>query len=189
MANEEKKQGAKDSHEGKWVARGRRFWSAFLFTKDGKPKSSLLIYTFCLSFVFFGIMVALLFLLIDYVTPLVAPLPIILGNLVLSVSASGLTILTGWILHHFLKDKRLVLGAYLWLALYLVAMLVGELAILWGQTAAIVSFLSFYLWFGIIPVLSGLAAFYALYRRDYRPPVAVDDDPVAQTMRRYVNRR
>ena len=39
------------------------FWSAFQMTENGKPKSGLLVYTFCLSFVMLA--VCILFFLQD----------------------------------------------------------------------------------------------------------------------------
>ncbi|MCD8124746.1 MAG: hypothetical protein LUE23_06885 [Lachnospiraceae bacterium] len=45
----------KHERKEKWNKRKNSFWKAFLFTKDGKPKSGFLVYTFCLSLVFLAL--------------------------------------------------------------------------------------------------------------------------------------
>ena len=42
----------KKERKEKWAKREKSFWKAFLFTEDGKPKSGLMVYTFCLSLVY-----------------------------------------------------------------------------------------------------------------------------------------
>lgn len=154
----------------KWKAREKSFFKAFLFTENGKPKSSLLIYTFCLSLLFLAIYGVALFTLIDWLEPLVHSWPPVVGNLLITLLASVIGILIGVILHTLFPDKRLLFGAHVWLALYALAALVTVLIFLRGD-AGLGDFLVFFGWFFLPPVLLGGLVFWALFRRDYEPEV------------------
>ena len=64
--------------------RADRFWEAFLFTENGKPKSSLIIYTFSLSLVFTAVYILCYEVSIRLLTGLLASLPAFFSNLVIS---------------------------------------------------------------------------------------------------------
>ena len=49
--------------------RSKKFWSTFLFTENGKPKSGFLIYTFCLAIAFFAFHYASFYFIIDWLEP------------------------------------------------------------------------------------------------------------------------
>ena len=51
------------------------FWSAFQMTENGKVKSTLLLYSFCLCWVFIAIYVAAFFFLLDPLEALVSGAP------------------------------------------------------------------------------------------------------------------
>lgn len=180
-----------ESWEEKWDRRGRNFWKAFLFTKDGKPKSSLMIYTFSLSLVFVVLLVYGFFFLADLTVPMSKIMPVFLANLLVSLIVSAVGILCGMLLHHFFSDKRLFFGTYLWLTLYLVAYGVISLIDLRG-TGGYVSFLAFYLWFFVIPVLSGTGVSAYLYQRDHVTPLrriqAQEQEMEAKPWKKYTNR-
>lgn len=170
----------------KWEKRERKFWRTFLFTEDGKPKSGLVIYTFFLS-----VGLLLLYLLafdrcIEWLTPAVEPLPVFWGNLLQSLAVSGAVLVLAIVLHLIFKDKRLMFGSYLWLAFYAVAMLVTMLIILWG-TGAWREFLTFFAWFVLIPVATGLLVTGLLYRRDHVPPAAAPTEQ--EPWKKYTQRR
>ena len=61
-----------------------------------------------------------------------------------------------------------MLGTYIWLALLTVASTIAMGLILKDQVA-FGSFVSFFLWFAIVPVVLGLIIYYRLYRRDHHP--------------------
>ena len=151
------------------------FWSAFQMTENGKPKSGLLVYTFCLSFVMLAVYGGAFFVVIDGLYNLTAGLPVFWGNLIQSLTATILGLLVSILLHFVLRDKRLMFGTYLWLALYAVACLVTLLIYLRG-TGAVGALLTFYGWFVAIPLVPGLVVTYYLFRRDYVPPKP-DDEP------------
>lgn len=168
FAREAEKEARKKQRKEKWAKREKSFWKAFLFTKDGKPKSGLLIYTFCLSFLFIGLYILMFSCFIDWLTPALESFSPVLSNLAVSAAVSAVGILAGALLHRFLRDKRLFFGTCLWLTVYLAAVLVTMLLMLRG-TGGIEAFLYFFLWFMVIPVLSGLLVSFLLFRKDYRP--------------------
>ena len=177
------------AREKKWEERGNKFFGAFLFvTRDGRPKSSLMIYTFCLSFVFLLLILGSLFVLIDMTEAVTSHMPAIVGNLLLSLGAGALSIAVGCLLHRLLKDKRLVYGSYLWLLLYLVAILITEYLMLRGEPGAFADFLVFYLWFAVIPVLSGCLVFYRLCKRDYVAPTEPPRTLAQELIKKYSGR-
>ena len=174
----------RQQRQKKWDERARSFWKAFLFTENGKPKSGFLVYTFSLSLVFIALLLIGFNFIVDWLSPLTASWPVALGNLFASLCVSAAVLLIGSVLHHLLGDKRLMLGTYLWLLLYLVAS-VTTMALLLRDWETLRVFLHFVLWFAAIPVGLGLLLFYLLYRRDYRAPVPVQEEPA---WKKYVRR-
>lgn len=154
----------------------KSFWRSFLLTEDGKPKSGLLIYTFCLSFVFLGIYIVAFWMVIEELSDPLASLPPVLGNLIQSVLVGVAASALSGLMHILLPDKRLAFGTHLWLALYVVASVI-TLAILLREAELIGTMLMFALWFAVIPLAMGLTATYLLYRRDYVPPRQVEEKP------------
>lgn len=169
----------------KWAERERKFWKAFLFTEDGKPKSGLMIYTFCLSIGLVFLCLLAFNCSIEWLTPALASLPVFWGNLIQSLAASAAMLLVSVVLHLIFKDKRLMLGSYLWLAFYAVVMLIAMLVILRG-TGAWREFLTFFAWFVLIPVVTGLLVTGLLYRRDYDPPELREE---AEPWKKFTQRR
>lgn len=166
----------KTERKEKWARREKSFWKAFLFTEDGKPKSGLMVYTFCLSIVFVLLYIGAFNLVITWLTPVTAEWPVFAGNLVQSLAAGAVGILAALILHRIFSDKRLMLGTYLWLGAYAVLVCVSMLFML-GDREAFTAFLHFFAWFVAVPVILGLIVAYLLYRRDYVPPKREEDQP------------
>ena len=154
----------------------KSFWRSFLLTEDGKPKSGLLIYIFCLSFVFLGIYIVAFWMVIEELSDPLASLPPVLGNLIQSVLVGVAASALSGLMHILLPDKRLAFGTHLWLALYVVASVI-TLAILLREAELIGTMLMFALWFAVIPLAMGLTVTYLLYRRDYVPPRQVEEKP------------
>ena len=154
----------------------KSFWRSFLLTEDGKPKSGLLIYTFCLSFVFLGIYIVAFWMVIEELSDPLASLPPVLGNLIQSVLVGVAASALSGLMHILLPDKRLAFGTHLWLALYVVASVI-TLAILLREAELIGTMLMFALWFAVIPLAMGLTVTYLLYRRDYVPPRQMEEKP------------
>lgn len=166
----------KTKRKEKWARREKSFWKAFLFTEDGKPKSGLMVYTFCLSIVFVLLYIGAFNLVITWLTPVTAEWPVFAGNLAQSLAAGAVGVLAALILHRIFSDKRLMLGTYLWLGAYAVLVCVSMLFML-GDREAFTAFLHFFAWFVAVPVILGLIVAYFLYRRDYVPPKREEDQP------------
>ena len=165
-----------EERKKKWDERGQKFWSAFLFTENGKPKSGFIIYTFCLAIVFFALYFAGFYFLVDLLAPLVKGWPVIFGNLFSSLCCSAVGLIVGYAFHRWFSDKRLILGAHIWLAILAVASII-TMAIMLKGTGAMPEFMKFFLWFVIIPVCLGLVVFYRLYRRDHHPKAEKEEEP------------
>lgn len=180
----EKEQRRQERRE-KWAEREKNFWKTFLFTEDGKPKSGLMTYTFCLSIVLLFLYGAAFYFSIELLTPVMEGLPVFLGNLLQSLAASVAVILLCCVLHHFLTDKRLMFCSHVWLVVYAVAALVTLLIMLRGTDAA-GAMLTFFGWFVLIPVALGTVVFFLLYRRDYVSASAALDVP---EWKKYTQRR
>ena len=174
----------KKERKEKWAKREKNFWKAFLFTEDGKPKSGLMVYTFCLSIVFVLLYIGAFNLIINWLSPVTAEWPVFAGNLVQSLAAGVVGVLLTLILHRIFSEKRLMLGTYLWLAGYILLVSVSMIFML-GDWEAFVAFLHFFAWFAAIPVALGLIVSYFLYRRDYVPPKREEDQP----WKKFIQRR
>jgi len=164
-------------------SRADRFWESFLFTENGKPKSSLMIYTFCLSFVFLAVYVVCFLLMISLQVKLLSSLPAFASNVIVSLLASAAGLLICCIPHRFMQDKRLVFGAHLWLLLYAIASLIAMLIMLDGEATNVL--LVFFGWFVAIPLAVSLPVTAYLYRRDHHPK---QSEPEPE-WKKYVNRR
>ena len=156
--------------------RSKKFWSTFLFTENGRPKSGFLIYTFCLAIAFFAIQYASFYFIVDWLDPVTKDWPLILGNLTGSIICCLPALIVGWLLHRWFSDKRLMPGTYIWLALLAVASII-TMAIMLRGTEAMPEFLKFFFWFAIIPLALGLIVFYCLYKRDYKPKNQKEEEP------------
>lgn len=178
------KQRSRAARKEKWEKREKSFWKAFLFTENGKPKSGLILYTFCLSFVFLLLYLAIFSLVLEYLGKPLEAVPAFWGNLLQSLAAGALGLACAWLAHRLLPDKRLIFGSYLWLALFALAAVITLLIMLRG-TGASGGMLVFFGWFVAIPLAMGLAGSYALYRRDYAPAPAQEDAP----WKKYTQRR
>jgi hypothetical protein len=174
----------KKERKEKWARREKSFWKAFLFTEDGKPKSGLMVYTFCLSLVFVLLYIAAFNFSIEWLAPVTAGWPVFAGNLLQSLAASGAGLLVSLLVHKIFSDKRLMFGCHLWLALYAVLVCASMLFMLKEEGAA-ASFLHFFAWFILIPVGLGLVVTGLLYKRDYVPPAKDEEAP----WKKYTQRR
>ena len=164
--------------------RAESFWSAFQFTEKGKPKSSLIIYTFSLSVLFAAANFLCYEGAIRLMTEMLSSLPAWGSNLIIALTASAAGTVLCCLPHFCFRDKRLVFGSYLWLCAYGLAILVIMLILL-GFTEGFVSFLTFFAWFVIPPVISGGTVSFLLYRRDAAPGTK-EEEP---EWKKYVTRR
>ena len=99
-------------------SRADRFWSIFLFTKNGKVKNPLIIYSFSLSFVLLAVYGAAYWFLIDPVHHLFSGAPAWLTglaeSLIPALAGSALLLL----LQKATGNRVYIPAAYVWLLLY-----------------------------------------------------------------------
>jgi len=100
------------------------FWDMFTMVENGKLKSTFLMYSFALSFVFLAAYAAAFILLVDPIHGLLAPgglwLAGIMECLIPALVGAAFSVLC----QKIARDKRLAPAAYLWLALYSLVTLV-----------------------------------------------------------------
>lgn len=99
-------------------SRADRFWSIFLFTKDGKVKSPLIIYSFSMSFVLIAIYTVSYAFFIDPVHLLLLSSPAWLVALLESLipALAGCALLC--LLQKIIVNKLFIPAAYIWLLAY-----------------------------------------------------------------------
>lgn len=166
-------------------SRADRFFGAFLFTENGKPKSSLMVYTFSLSIVFTVVYALCYEGAIRLLTDPLSFLDAWKSNLILALLASAAGAALCCLPHRFLRDKRLVFGGHLWLCAYALAV-VTVMLILLGFTEGFLSFLEFSFWFLFPPVCLGTLLSYLLAKKDAGKNAKPEPEP---EWKKYVNRR
>ncbi len=171
--------------EEKRRERADRFWGAFQFTENGKPKSSLLVYTFSLSILFAAVYFLCYEGAIRLLTGPLSALPAWGSNLIIALAASAAGAAACCLPHRFFRDKRLVFGGHLWLCGYAAAVL-AVMLVLMGFTEGFGSFLVFFAWFILPPAAVGTGASAVLYRRDGARADQTDAEP---EWKKYVSRR
>ena len=132
------------------------FWSAFQMMENGRVKSTLMLYSFCLCWVFAAVYGAAIALLIGPLHMLMAGSPVFLENLVTAlvpaVLGTAVCCLT-WLLP---GDKRKLPAAYLWLTLLMLACLIGLIMLMGWENAGLV--LQFFGMFVLAPLALGLSS-------------------------------
>ena len=176
---------AEKEKQQKRQERADSFWRAFQFTENGKPKSSLIVYTFSLSVLFTAVYFLCYEGAIRLLTGPLSALPAWGSNLIIALTASAAGTALCCLPHRFFGDKRLVIGGHLWLCGYAAAVLAIMLCLL-GFTEGFVSFLVFFAWFVQPPVAAGTAASFLLYRRDRSKKPETEAEP---EWKKYVSRR
>ena len=182
MQNRKLEQLRQEERNRIWKERGDRFWGAFLFTKDGKVKSTLLLYSFCLCVVFVAVYAVAYVVFVNRLHPFLegasvavinfveAAVPTLVGTAVCSLA---------WLL----PEKRMMLASYLWMAVLAIASMVAMLVILWGDTQAQVLFLQFFGLFVPAPILLGGGLSLWLYHRYQRRRSCLSEGSIGRSVR------
>lgn len=140
-----------------------RFWAVLFLTEEGRPKSALMLYSFCLSLVFFGVYAFAYGFLLDVLEKLLSAYSITVRNVFQSVVPGLAGSVVCCSLFFLFKDRRLIPATYIWLTLYALVALIGMLLITAGEESRI--FLYFYAMLVPTGLISGDAAMFLLYRR------------------------
>ena len=148
------------------------FWGAFQMTENGRVKSTLMLYSFCLCWVLLLLYCGCFALFSGPLDALLsgAGLPVALVNAVeaLMPAIAGTAIASlAWLLP---GDKRLLPAAYTWLALLMLACLIALILMMGWESAGLV--LQFFGMFVLAPLALGLGASFLMYYRYWkkRPP-------------------
>ena len=129
-------------------------------------KSTLLLYSFCLCWVFIAVYGAAFALLVTPLHGLIGGAPVLAVNLIEALVPAGLgtaVCALSWLLP---GDKRLMPCAFLWVALLMLACLIALLIMLRGEATALV--LQFFGMFVLAPVLLGGGSSMLLYYRYWK---------------------
>ena len=141
-----------------------RIWAGLFLTPGGKPKSTLLLYSFCLSFVLIGIYGLSYFYLIDWIEYTLADLASVGMRNFLQTTVPGLmgTLLCclAWFIP--VKDKRLLPYAFLWICAYALLVLITMLILL--EREYYTTFIYFFASLVPVGLISGVLASQLLYR-------------------------
>jgi len=140
-----------------------RFWAVLFLTEEGRPKSALMLYSFCLSLLFFGIYAFAYGFLLDVLEKLFATYSVAVRNAFQAIVPGVAGSIVCSSLFFLFKDRRLVPATYIWLTLYALAALIGMLLVTAGEESRI--FLYFYAMLVPTGLISGDAAMFLLYRR------------------------
>ena len=149
------------------------FWGAFQMTENGKVKSTLLLYSFCLCWVLLALYGGCFALFSPWLDRLLQGAPVGLINLVeaLVPAVAGTAAASlAWLLP---GDRRLLPAAYIWLALLLLACLIALLLMSWENAWLTLQFFGM---FTLAPLVLGLGASFLAYYLYWkkRPPA---EDP------------
>jgi hypothetical protein len=143
-----------------------RFWGALFLTPEGKPKSAMLLYSFCLSLLFAVVYGVLYFFLIDVLEQALAAQSTLVRNIFESVAPGLAGSLVCCSLWYVIRDRRIVPAAYLWLVVMAVAILVAMALLSDGESFRI--FLYFYLMLVPTGLVSGSAFTLLMFRKYIR---------------------
>ena len=150
------------------------FWGAFQMTENGRVKSTILLYSFCLCWVLLALYGGCFVLFNPWLDSLLQGMPVglvTLAEALVPAAAGTAAASLVWLLP---GDKRLLPAAYIWLALLLLACLIGLMILMGWESAGLV--LQFFGMFALAPLALGLGfsllAYYLYWKK--RPPA---EDP------------
>lgn len=149
----------------------KSFWGAFQMTENGRVKSTLLLYSFCLCWVLIALYGGCFAVFTGFLNDLLSGLSVTVINIVealvpalVGTAAAHLT----WLLP---GDKRLLPASYIWLTLLMLACLISLIVLMGWESAGLI--LQFFGMFVLAPLALGLGSsvlVYYLYWKK-RPPV------------------
>lgn len=146
-----------------------QFWRVLFLNEQGRPKSAMFLYSFCLSLLFFAVYAAAYFFLIDVLESAFAASSVPVRNILQAVLPGLAGTLVCCALFYAFPDKRLVPVAYLWLAAFALAALITMAFITEKEEFQI--FLYFYAMLIPAGLLSGGLISFLQFRR-YRQKAA-----------------
>ena len=151
------------------------FWSAFQITENGKVKSTLLLYSFCLCWVYIAVYVIAFAFLLDPLDALVSGAPtavVYLAEALVPALIGTAVCMLPW---RLFKEKRLIPASFIWMFLLAAACLITMLVLMQDEPETRRMFLLFFVQAVPAPVFLGLGISGVLYYRHWknRPAAAV----------------
>lgn len=143
-----------------------RFFRVLFFTEQGRPKSAMFLYSFCLSLLFFALYALSYGFLIDVLERAFTGESVLVRNILQSILPGLAATLVCCSMFFLFPDKRLVPVAYIWLAAYALAALIIMLAITSKDEFRI--FLFFFTLLVPFGLICGGTISFTLLRRDRR---------------------
>ncbi len=144
--------------------RADAFWNIFLPVKNGKVKSTLVVYSFTLSVLFLAVYAYAYLLLIEPLHDTFSThMPVWLSNFFGSIIPALIGTALCCSCHFLFKEKRLIPAAYVWLTIYALIVIGFFVFTTTGEELALV--FSFLMLVIPAPLLSGMGISTYLYRR------------------------
>ena len=150
------------------------FWSAFQMTENGKVKSTLLLYSFCLCWVFIAVYAVLFVFLLDPLDALVSGAPGLVVHVVEAVVPALVGAVVCALPWPIIKDKRIIPASYTWIFLLSMACLIAMLVMMKDEPEARNLFLQFFVQAVPAPILLGGGLSAILYQRYMKNPSAAE---------------
>lgn len=153
------------------------FWSAFQMTENGRVKSTLLLYSFCLCCVFIAVYAGAYILLLDPLNAVFsgAGLAAHVAESVIPAAVGAVVCALPWPL---LKDKRILPASYTWMLALGAACLIAMLVLMRDEPEARGLFVQFFVQAVPAPILLGGGLAGVLYhRRPRKAPAPQASEP------------
>lgn len=153
------------------------FLDVFRFTKNGKPQSAALVMTFSYSMLFLAVYLICYFLLIDRINSLLDGQPVWLENLMESLVPAVVGAVLCALPMIWVKEKRYVPMAYVWLGGYAAAAFAAIVIGLRAEPEARTLFVKLFAMTVLVPLVLGGGLAGWLYRRYQKshPPLEYSD--------------
>lgn len=150
-----------------------RFWSVLFLTPEGRPKSAVLLYSFCLSLLFVIVYGICYYFLIDVLENAFASSSTAVRNIFESLIPGVAGSIPCCALCFAVKDRRIVPAAYVWLCVYAAAALISMLFICEEGEYSV--FLYFFVMIVPAGLITGTAFTHHMYRRSMKLAAREED--------------
>ncbi|MDR1801685.1 MAG: hypothetical protein LBQ95_07615 [Lachnospiraceae bacterium] len=160
------KKTAKKAEPSVWRKRLDRFWVTLFLTPEGRPKSAMLMYAFCLCFVLFALYGLSYYFLIDGLEYLLKSINAVWFKNALMTLLPGLIGTAVCLLFWFLtKDKRILPVAYVWLGILSILSLAGMYFVCLDDLEVFRIFWYFFVRLVPVGLISGIVCTQIIYRK------------------------
>ena len=150
-----------------------KFWGAFQMTENGRVKSTILPYSFCLCWVLLALYGGCFALLNPWLDSLLQGLPVGLVTTVEALVPAAVGTAAASLVWLLPGDKRLLPAAYIWLALLVLACLITLIIMMGLESLGLI--LQFFGMFTLAPLALGLGssllAYYFYWKKRPLPKI------------------